>query len=126
MVPLVNEIECHMKTPTFLKLPLRKRRSFLKALGVSPLSALFSGCSETADRLKAEKTSSPPEAQVQALTEIIRYRYGGRFSDQQWLEIKSDIEAILKNGQGLRQIQLRNSDEPDVVFSAARIHFSNG
>src|SRR4051812_1964643 len=124
MVPLSNETGFHMKIPRTLKLPHRKRRSFLKALSVSPLSVLFSGCSESSDRLKAEQTSSPPETQVQALTEVIRHRYGDKFSDQQWLEIKSDIEAILKNGQGLRQVRLKNSDEPDVVFSATRINFS--
>jgi hypothetical protein len=124
MVQLSNETECHMKKPRTLKLPHRKRRSFLKALSVSPLSALFSGCSESADQVKAEKTSSPPETQAQALTEVIRHRYGDRFSDQQWLEIKSDIEAILKNSQRLRQVRLKNSDEPDVVFSATRFSFS--
>jgi hypothetical protein len=93
-------------------------------MSVSPFCVLFSGCSDSSDRLKAEQAPSPPETQVQAMAEVMRHRYGDKFSDQQWLEIKSDIEAILKNGQGLRQVRLKNSDEPDVVFSATRINFS--
>jgi hypothetical protein len=113
-----------MKKPRMLKLPPRERRAILKALSVSPLSVLFSSCGESSDRLKAEQTSSPPETQVQALTEVIRHRYGDKISDQQWPEIKSDIEAILKNSHGLRQVRLKNSDEPDVAFSATRLNFS--
>lgn len=96
------------------------RRSFMKALtATSLLPSFLAGCGQSARPNGNEKRPSASiDAEIQALTDVIRNRYGSKLTDQQLQEIHSEIESNLKNREQLRLVRLKNSDEPDVIFRA--------
>src|SRR6266480_620611 len=102
------------------RISAKRRRSFLRALSATPLlPSLLVGCGQSAKPNQNEKRpANSTEAEIQALTAVIRHKYGSQLTDQQLLGIQSDIESNLKSREQLRLVRLKNSDEPDVIFRA--------
>ena len=109
-----------MKVWRSSRISAKRRRFLLKALSATPwLPASLAGCGQSAKPKENEKRpATSTEAEIQALTAVIRCKYGSQLTDQQLLGIESDIESNLRSRERLRVVRLRNSDEPDVIFRA--------
>jgi hypothetical protein len=89
---------------------VRDRRTFLRTLGAASMIPAL----EPADA----QVSSPPSqsAQVDALAEVVRLRFGQYLADGDMPEIKSGIERALQNAEAINRIKITNGDEPDFMF----------
>jgi hypothetical protein len=89
------------------------RREFaatLAAAAVAPLAAP-SGNAEAAP-------ADPLAVEAEALTYVVLARHQKDLTADQVKEIKKSIYRGLAGADAMKQIKLKNSDEPDVVFSA--------
>jgi hypothetical protein len=98
--------------------PASSRREFNKGL------AALAAASLSPDRIKTQAQEPPPAkpnpraGTAEALTEIVRLRYGAYLSDDQVKEIRRSLERSLGSAARLRQFKLQNGDEPAFTFSA--------
>jgi hypothetical protein len=63
-------------------------------------------------------TPEAPSSVAEALTEVVRIRWGKDLSGEQLGQIAKAIDGRLKAGETMKKVMLGNADEPDVVFSA--------
>lgn len=109
------------------------RRAFAKAVAagalakaalpeeVSATEALMSVGAGTAPALAPQQQQQPePSATARALAQVLRERFGSRFSEQQYVGFTRDIESGLRRAATLRQQRMSNSDEPAHVFLPRR------
>jgi hypothetical protein len=61
-----------------------------------------------------------PDAEADALFEIVRQRYGDRLTQDQQDEIRKIVRAQVEAARALRPIRLTNADEPYQTFSPYR------
>jgi hypothetical protein len=59
-----------------------------------------------------------PSPVAEALSEVVHIRYGKYLAPEQLEDVKKDIESGLRASERLRAHRLKNSDEPDFIFSA--------
>ena len=64
-------------------------------------------------------TPGPPSSAAEALTEVVRVRWGKNLSGEQLGEIAKAIDGRLRAAETMRKVALTNADEPDVVYLAA-------
>ena len=62
-----------------------------------------------------EKPATPTQAQL--LGEIVRQRYGQYLTPDQLTSVINNLDSAIQRGKRLREFKLKNSDEPDFVFS---------
>ena len=55
-----------------------------------------------------------------ALTQLVRQRYGAHLSAEQMTRVRTDIRDSLRASDRLRAILLPNATEPDLVFAVHR------
>jgi hypothetical protein len=72
-----------------------------------------------ADSARAGAESTEVSEDARALASVIERRYGQHLNAQQLGAITQEIDWRLKSGQRLRDVRLRNQDEPDFVFQAS-------
>jgi hypothetical protein len=60
----------------------------------------------------------PPSPLALAYTEVARLRFGEKLSEEELARLRRDISGNLRSADALRAVKLKNSDEPDFVFSA--------
>lgn len=102
----------------------RTRREFAKSLAVAaatPLVARAGGALEAdgaAAQQPPQSTANPFAPQAEALTEVVRRRYGQYLNDEQLEAVKRSIERALRGGDTLHKFALTNGDEPAFTFSA--------
>ena len=90
----------------------RSRREFgrsLALLAATPLAA-------SAQQPTARKESPPTVAE--ALTEIVRVRYGKHLTAEQLKAIQASIARSQRSADILKKLKLENGDEPAFTFSA--------
>lgn len=63
-------------------------------------------------------TPEAPSSVAEALTEVVRIRWGKDLSGEQLGEIAKAIDGRLRAAETMKKTPLRNWDEPDVVFTA--------
>jgi hypothetical protein len=63
-------------------------------------------------------TPEAPSSVAEALTEVVRIRWGKDLSGEQLGEIARAIDGRLRAGEAMRKVPLSNADEPDIVFAA--------
>jgi hypothetical protein len=88
------------------------RRQFTKTLAALTAAPLL---------LPTKTVAAQPEGATtvpQVLTEMIRLRHGKHLSEEQMKRVRQRIEALLASAERLKKINLKNSDEPAVAFSA--------
>jgi hypothetical protein len=93
-----------MKTP---------RRGFLQSLLAAPFlpESLAAG--------QAPSPSPPaPEPVVEALTAVVKTRYGTQLDAAELDTVRAEIKKSLEAGERLRAVKLGNGDEPATAFSA--------
>jgi hypothetical protein len=59
-------------------------------------------------------------ALADAMTQLVRRRYGAHLTDEQIALVREDIVSGLRASDRLRAILLPNATEPDVVFAVHR------
>jgi hypothetical protein len=108
------------------------RREFTKTVAATLVAAPFAstlvGRGQTPARTK--QASAPPNTQPSpaqeekpspvavAYAEVARARFGQQVTPEQFEQIRKDLEGNVRVAERLRAFQLKNSDEPDFVFSA--------
>lgn len=60
----------------------------------------------------------PPSPLALAYVEVARLRFGEKLSEDDMTRLRRDIVGNLRTADALRAVKLKNSDEPDFVFSA--------
>lgn len=89
------------------------RRQFGQAVGLVAGLAFVPG---------AAAQQAEPADTVQALTEalsgVVRARYGQFLSDEQMRDVEKAIARKQRSAHLMRQVKLKNSDEPAFVFRA--------
>jgi|AP95_1055475.scaffolds.fasta_scaffold134345_2 hypothetical protein len=55
-----------------------------------------------------------------ALSELVRLRYGRYLNEDQMAEVRTGLEAVAKVSEELRAVKLENGDEPFFVFKPYR------
>ena len=63
-------------------------------------------------------TPETPSSAAEALTEVVRIRWGKHLSGEQLGEIATSLDRRLRAADAMKKVKLTNADEPDVVFSA--------
>jgi hypothetical protein len=103
------------------------RRDFALTIGAATLGA----CVRTPSRPPATPTPAPPTSPAaadadanaplaDALTRLVRQRYGAHLSEEQIRSVRDDIRSGLRASDRLRAMLLPNSTEPDVLFAVHR------
>ena len=88
----------------------RGRRAFLRTLTAAPLVPALAPA-------EAQEAAQPQHsAEVDALAETVRIRFGQYLAEGDMPEIKRGIERMLRNADALRKIKIGNGDEPDFMF----------
>ena len=68
--------------------------------------------------LFASAPTGEPGALARALAEAIRAQYGARLEPRDLATITQQIQTSLERAEQVRKVDLANSDEPELVFSA--------
>jgi hypothetical protein len=84
------------------------------ALGQAPAAAPTPAPTPT-----SVPTPEAPSSVAEALTEVVRIRWGKHLSGEQLGEIAKALDGRLKGAEAMKKVKLTNADEPDVVFTAA-------
>ena len=92
------------------KSPIKNRRTFLRTLAAAPLVPALAPA--------AAQDAAPQQhsAQVDALAETVRLRFGSYLAEDDMPEIKRGIERMLRNAEALAKVKISNGDEPDFMF----------
>lgn len=106
------------------------RRSFAKTLAAAAFAAPALAAAASAQKPPAEPKAPPgpqptpqqqqppkPSPTAEAYAEVARARFGEQIAADQWDAVKRDLEGNVRRGDGLRAYKLKNSDEPDFVFT---------
>jgi hypothetical protein len=87
------------------------RREFAKAMGMLAASSLLPSAGQAA-------APEPRGGVAEALTQIVRARYGQHLSEEQLKDIEQNIRKDLLLAEFMKRTKLKNSDEPSFVFRA--------
>ena len=103
------------------------RRDFALTIGAATLGACVRPAPVPPAAVLPAPTTSPPPADADAnapladaMTQLVRHRYGAHLSDAEMASVRDDIRNGLRASDRLRAIVLPNATEPDVVFAAHR------
>lgn len=100
------------------------RRNMLKILALAPwlpwpaAGYLSSRAAPMTFRGQQQPPVPQPSPLADAMTEVVRIRYGKDLSPAQLTDIKSIIAGKLRASERLRSFKLQNGEEPDFVFRA--------
>lgn len=100
-------------------------KTFAATLIAAPLATLSASAQtpSTTKQATAPPNPQPPPAPMkpsplaEAYAEVVRARFGDRISPEDLSKITKDIESNMRAAERLRSYKLRNSDEPDFIFS---------
>jgi hypothetical protein len=109
------------------------RRRFAKTLAAAAIAAPALAAAASAQKPPAtaepkappgpQPTPTPqqppkPSPTAEAYAEVARARFGDHIAADQLDAVKRDLEGNVRTADRLRAFKLKNSDEPDFVFSA--------
>lgn len=66
----------------------------------------------------APPQQTPPSPVVEAYAAVARARFGAGLSEEEFERVKRDLAGNARAAKSLSDAKLKNSDEPDFVFSA--------
>jgi hypothetical protein len=69
---------------------------------------------------QGQQQQPEPSASARALVQVLRERFGNRFTDEQYAQFERTVELALRRGATLREQRLTNADEPAFVFTPFR------
>lgn len=105
------------------------RRDFALTIGAATLGACVRTSSVPPVATAPAPTPSPSPANADAdanpaltdaMTQLVKQRYGAHLTEEQLASVRDDIRSGLRASDRLRAILLPNSTEPDVVFAVHR------
>jgi hypothetical protein len=102
------------------------RREFAITVGAATLGACVSTPSvpptppAATAAVPSEQPGDANAALADAMTLLVRQRYGAHLSDEQIGQVRNDIRNGLRASDRLRGMLLPNGSEPDVVFAVHR------
>ena len=103
------------------------RRDFALTIGAATLGACVGTPPVPPASAPVTPAASPataaPDANSalgDAMTELVRQRYGAHLTDEQMKSVREDIVSGLRASDRLRAVLLPNGTEPDVVFAVHR------
>lgn len=106
------------------------RREFTKTVAVTlacaPLAATLVQAQTPGKTKQAPAPPNPqpspapakPSPVAEAYAEVARARFGEQVTNEQFEQIKKDLEGNVRVAERLRAVKLKNADEPDFAFSA--------
>lgn len=105
------------------------RRQFTKAIASTVVAAPLVSSLAQAQTPKPKEAIAPPNPQAsptpqkpspvaEAYAEVARARFGDYIKPEQWEQVKKDLAGNVRSADRLRNVKLKNEDEPDFVFSA--------
>ncbi len=100
------------------------RRRFAKALAAAAAAPALLPAAALAQAAASAPTPTPvptpeaPSSAAEALTEVVRLRWGKHLTGEQLESISKEIDGRLKGAEAMKKVKLGNADEPDVVFFA--------
>lgn len=101
------------------------RRDFALTLGAATLGACVGTPPVPPAPSSPAPTPSPSPADANAaladaMTQIVRRRYGAHLTEEQIALVREDIVSGVRASDRLRAILLPNATEPDIVFAVHR------
>ena len=106
----------------------RSRRQFVTAIAASAAAPLVSSVAwgqapspspSPSPTVSPSPTPVPePSSAAEALTEVVRIRWGKHLSGEQLGEVAKAIDRSLRSSERMKKVALKNSDEPDFTFFA--------
>jgi hypothetical protein len=102
------------------------RREFAITVGAATLGACVSTPSvppappAASTSVPSDQAADANAALTDAMTQLVRQRYGAHLSDEQIDLVRDDIRNGLRASDRLRAMLLPNGTEPDVVFAVHR------
>ncbi|MGQ0715456.1 MAG: hypothetical protein ACT4PJ_17290 [Gemmatimonadaceae bacterium] len=101
------------------------RRDFAITIGAATLGACVPAPAVPPAPPAATVTPTEPPtdanaALTDAMTQLVRQRYGAHLTDEQIALVRDDIRSGLRASDRLRAVLLPNGTEPDVVFAVHR------
>lgn len=94
------------------------RRTFLRGLAVTPLVPAAVATAILPEIAESQVAPDSNNAQVNALADVVRARFGSYLAEGDMEEIKRGIERNLRYASALSKVKLTNADEPDFTFFA--------
>lgn len=94
------------------------RRVFLRQLTASPLVPAALAADAVSGSAQAQTPPVSDSAQVDALADLVRARFGSYLAPGDMEGIKRGIERNIRYADALAQVKLTNADEPDFTFFA--------
>ncbi|MCA1591355.1 MAG: hypothetical protein LC754_01595 [Acidobacteria bacterium] len=112
------------------------RRQFAKSVAAALVAAPIASSMTSAQTPSSKEPKAPPNPQptptpapsssappkpspvVEAYAEVARVRFGERLTPEEFERVKRDLDGNVRAAERLRAIKLKNSDEPDFIFSA--------
>jgi hypothetical protein len=102
------------------------RRAFARTLAVAAAAPALLPAAAAIGQEAPPATPTPtpvptpesPSAVAEALTEVVRIRWGKHLSGEQLGDIAKAIDGRLRGAEAMKKVKLTNADEPDVVFFA--------
>jgi len=113
------------------------RRQFLKVVGAAGIAGALPGAVSAfaqapapargaapadttahADTTVHAAVPTGPSEDAIALAAILRRRFPGRLSEEQWTTVTRGLDSRLGSGRRLRELKLANGVEPDSTFRA--------
>ena len=115
--------------------PLRERRRFLMLMGLAcagaalthPAGALAEPAparpatvpvTTAPPATPATDAPKPPSEEALAVAHLVRLRYPGALTEEQFKSLAADLDSRLDSGRALRKLPFNNGDEPDMTFHA--------
>lgn len=110
--------------------PKTSRRAFARTLAAAaaapallPAAALGQAAAPAAPSAAPTPTPVPtpeaPSSVAEALTEVVRIRWGKHLTGEQLGQIAKAIDGRLRSAEAMKKVTLGNADEPDVVYFAS-------
>jgi hypothetical protein len=117
------------------RLPSPSRRRFAKSLALAAAAPALAGAGLALGQAAAPSpaaspaptptpvptpapTPDAPSSVAEALTEVVRIRWGKHLSGEQLGEIAKTLDGRLRGAEAMKKVPLTNADEPDAVFFA--------
>jgi hypothetical protein len=104
------------QTGTSRRAFLGKSACVVSATALASLESLASGNAETHDATPRRQDHPVVPSVADHLAEIVRQRYGQHLTPEQLSSVLRSLENRQQASKRLREVALKNSDEPDTIF----------
>jgi hypothetical protein len=93
-------------------------RTVAATLAVAPLAPRMV-CGQTPNPAEQGGAARPsPPHPAESYAEVARAMFGNRFTAEEFARLRRELESNVRASSALSAVKLRNSDEPDFIWSA--------